>query len=204
MIYSNKTEGAFVYPWAKWFWEISAPKLLVIGWGFPISMKADPTGLLSGKSLLSGSANGRVNFNATQIVLLKVLGQLDCFFIYFFFFLLNGFSALLCANPIWTFLTSMSCNTLSCSGAFCSSCFGWQIIYKFKKHVISLKSLYGRSFPPMQMAPLVCFSPHLPCPNIRGFTVIKWFLLLSSKNKDAESKTKYINRSCHTAGRIFR
>ena len=45
---------------------------------------------------------------------------------------------------------------------------------------------------------------HSPCQNVRGFAVIKWFILLISKNKDAELKTKYTNRSCHTAGSIIR
>lgn len=79
MIYYDKTVWASVFPTAKWFWGLLAPKLLAIRWEFPISIKADPTGLLSGNSLLSGSANWRVNLNAAQIVLPKVLGQLYCF-----------------------------------------------------------------------------------------------------------------------------
>lgn len=62
----QQAEGTFVYPRAKWFWGISAPKLLVISWGFLISIKADPTGLLSGNSLLSGSANCRINLTAAR------------------------------------------------------------------------------------------------------------------------------------------
>lgn len=196
---TDSTRRAFVFPTAKWFWGILAPKLLAIRWGFPISIKTVPTRLVSGKSLLSGSANRGVNVNAVQTALPKVFGN------YIAFPSKWLLSSPLCKSCLHCF-DVYELEYTKLLWCFCSSCFSWQINYKLKKkkHVISLKSLYGLDFSPVQTAPSSPLPPAFPCPNVSGFTVIKRFFLLTSKNKDAEMKTKYINRSCHPAGRIFR